>query len=117
MTGSKVSRPSTNKVSRPTSKPASRPAQKPAARPESKPAAKPVAVVWDKRSRRPVAFTWRRRRYTVQRVLHTWVVDTGWWDDRVRVSRRYFRVRADGRTFDLAYDRRTRRWIMVATRG
>jgi len=43
MTGSKVSRPSTNKVSRPTSKPASRPAQKPAARPESKPAAKPVA--------------------------------------------------------------------------
>lgn len=79
--------------------------------------ATPIAVVWDRRLRRPVAFTWRRRRYRVQRVLHTWVVDTGWWDDRLHVSRRYFRVRADGRVFDLAYDRLTRRWTMAATLG
>lgn len=76
-----------------------------------------IAVVWDRRLRRPAAFVWRRRRYRVERVLHMWVVETGWWDDRLHTSRRCFRVRADGRTFDLAFDRLSRRWFLEKTLG
>lgn len=74
-------------------------------------------MVWDKRLRRPVAFVWRRRRYRVQRVLHSWVIETGWWDDGLHMNRRYFRVRADGRLFDLVFDRLTRHWSMGKTLG
>jgi len=74
--------------------------------------ATPVAVIWDERQRRPVTFIWRRRRYRIERVLETWVLETGWWKDDGLVSRSYWRVRADGRVFDLRYDRLTRAWAL-----
>jgi len=76
-----------------------------------------IAVVWDRRQRRPVAFVWRRRRYRVERVLQTWVIQTGWWDERLRTDRRYFRVRAAGRLFDLGFDRLTRHWFLEKSLG
>jgi hypothetical protein len=75
--------------------------------------AAPVAVVWDERQRRPVSFVWRRRRYNVERLLETWVVETGWWRDEGHVSRSYWRVRAaGGHVFDLRYDRLTKAWAL-----
>jgi hypothetical protein len=72
----------------------------------------PVAVAWDDRLRRPAAFVWRRRRYRVQRVLETWVLETGWWKEDGHVSRSYWRVRAAGRVFDLRYDRLAKAWAL-----
>jgi hypothetical protein len=72
----------------------------------------PVAVVWDERQRRPVTFVWRRRRYQVERVLDTWVIETGWWKDDGHVSRWYWRVRAGGRVVDLRYDRIDKAWAL-----
>ena len=72
----------------------------------------PVAVSWDERARRPVAFVWRRRRYRVERVLETWVLETGWWKDEGHVSRSYWRVRAGGRVVDLRYDRLAKAWAL-----
>ena len=72
----------------------------------------PVAVSWDERQRRPVAFVWRRRRYPVERVLETWVVETGWWKESGLVSRSYWRVRAGGRVVDLRFDRLTKAWAL-----
>ena len=74
--------------------------------------ATPIAVSWDERQRRPVTFVWRRRRYRIERVLETWVVETGWWKDDGHVSRSYWRVRADGHVFDLRYDRLTKAWAL-----
>ena len=74
--------------------------------------AAPIAVSWDERQRRPVTFVWRRRRYRIERVLETWVLETGWWKDDGHVSRSYWRVRADGRVFDLRYDRLTKTWAL-----
>jgi riboflavin biosynthesis pyrimidine reductase len=81
------------------------------------PERRPIAVIWDKRLRRPTAFVWRRRRYRVERVVHTWVVETGWWDDSIRVSRRYCRVRADGRLFEIYCDRLTGSWFLDKALG
>ena len=75
-------------------------------------AAAAIAVSWDERQRRPVTFVWRRRRYRVERVLETWVLETGWWKDDGHVSRSYWRVRADGRVFDLRYDRLIKAWAL-----
>ncbi len=72
----------------------------------------PVAVAWDEGLRRPAAFLWRRRRYRIERVLDTWVVETGWWRDDGHVSRSYWRVRAEGRVFDLRYDRLSKAWAL-----
>ncbi len=72
----------------------------------------PVAVSWDERQRRPVAFVWRRRRYRIERVLETWVLETGWWKDDGHVSRSCWRVRAAGRVVDLCYDRLTKAWAL-----
>ncbi|HZL65353.1 MAG TPA: DUF6504 family protein [Thermoleophilia bacterium] len=72
----------------------------------------PVAVVWDERQRRPVTFVWRRRRYQIERVLDTWVVETGWWKDDGHISRSYWRVRAGGRVVDLRYDRIGKAWAL-----
>lgn len=72
----------------------------------------PVAVSWSERQRRPVAFVWRRRHHRVERVLETWVVETGWWKDDGPVSRVYWRVRAGGRVVDLRYDRVSRAWSL-----
>jgi len=71
-----------------------------------------VAVVWHPLTRAPRAFVWRRRRWRVERVLQRWSIDTGWWDDDVRVDRRYLRVVAEGRVFDLYFDRRRHRWYL-----
>jgi len=59
-----------------------------------------------------VSFVWRRRRYRVERVLETWVLETGWWKDEGHVSRAYWRVRAEGRVFDLRYDRLGKTWTL-----
>jgi len=75
-------------------------------------AAVPIAVTWDERQRLPVAFAWRRRRYRVERVLETWIVETGWWKDGGRVSSSHWRVRAAGRVFDLRYDRIAKAWAL-----
>jgi hypothetical protein len=83
-----------------------------AGRPGPNGAAVPIAVTWDERQRRPVTFVWRRRRFRVERVLETWVVETGWWKDDGHVSRSYWRVRADGRVLDLRYDRLTKAWAL-----
>jgi len=72
-----------------------------------------VAVTWSEGQRRPVAFVWRRRRYRVERVLEMWVVETSWWKDDGPVNRAYWRVRAEGRVFDLRYDRDARAWALV----
>ncbi len=72
----------------------------------------PVTVRWNERQRRPVSFVWRRRHYRVERVLETWVLETGWWKDDGHVSRLYWRVRAEGRVFDLRYDRLSRSWAL-----
>ena len=83
-----------------------------AGRPGPNGEAVPVAVSWDERARRPVAFVWRRRRYRVERVLETWVLETGWWRDDGHVSRSYWRVRAGGRVVDLRYDRLAKMWAL-----
>ena len=83
-----------------------------AGRPGHNGEAVPIAVSWDERQRRPVAFVWRRRRYRVERVLETWVLETGWWKDGGHVSRYYWRVRAGGRVVDLRYDRLSKAWAL-----
>ena len=77
----------------------------------------PVAVSWDERARRPVAFVWRRRTYRVERVLETWVLETGWWKEGGHVSRSYWRVRAGGRVVDLRYDRLSKAWALERELG
>lgn len=72
----------------------------------------PVAVVWDERQRRPSAFIWRGRRHRVARVVELWIVETGWWNDELHVSRSYSRVEAGGRLFDLCYDRLAKTWSL-----
>jgi len=72
----------------------------------------PIAVAWRPAARAPRAFTWRARRWRVERVLQRWSIDTGWWNDAVRVDWRYLRVVAEGRVFDLFFDRRERRWFL-----
>ena len=83
-----------------------------AGRPGPNGEAVPVAVSWDERARRPVAFAWRRRTYRVERVLETWVLETGWWKEGGLVSRSYWRVRAGGRVVDLRYDRLSKSWAL-----
>lgn len=71
-----------------------------------------IAVTWSETQRRPVAFVWRRRRYRIERVLELWVVETSWWKDDGPINRTYWRVRAEGRIFDLRYDRGARLWAL-----
>ena len=72
----------------------------------------PITVVWRPLARAPRAFVWRNRRWRVERVLQRWSIDTGWWSDEVRVDRRYLRVVADGRVFDLYLDRALHGWFL-----
>jgi Family of unknown function (DUF6504) len=72
----------------------------------------PITVVWRPLAHAPRAFVWRDHRFRVERVLQRWSIDTGWWSDDVRVDRRYLRVVADGRVFDLYLDRTKRRWFL-----
>jgi hypothetical protein len=82
------------------------------ARPGGDGAAVPIAVSWDERLRRPVTFMWQRRCYRIERVLETWIIETGWWKDDGRVSRSFWRVRAGGRVFDLRYDHLAKAWAL-----
>ena len=88
-----------------------------AGRPGPNGEAVPVAVSWDERARRPVAFIWRRRKYRIERILETWVLETGWWKDDGHVSRSYWRVRAEGRVVDLRYDRLSKSWALERELG
>jgi hypothetical protein len=69
-----------------------------------------IAVVWDPELRRPSSFLWRRRTFRVERVVRTWVLKSGWWSEETEMSRHYWRVRAEGRLFDLSFDRITMVW-------
>jgi len=71
-----------------------------------------ITVTWDRTLQAPRSFTWRARRYRIERVLHTWVIDTAWWDERSHISRHYTRVLAEGRVFDLYFDRLRRAWYL-----
>lgn len=55
--------------------------------------------------RPPVAFSWRGKRYPVDRLLKHWVeAGEGWDPDRKR-DEEFFRVEADGGTYELLFDR------------
>ena len=69
-----------------------------------------ITVIWDAQRQRPAVFVWRRRRFAVERVVHTWVISTGWWSDEACQSRHYWRVRANGRLFDLSFDHIAKVW-------
>ncbi len=79
----------------------------------SRGAATQIAVTWDRTRRVPRSFVWRGRRYRIDDVVARWVIDTGWWNPRTRTSRRYLRVSAEGRIFDLCYDRLRKGWFLV----
>jgi hypothetical protein len=72
----------------------------------------PITVFRRSSTTDPAAFLWRKRRWRIDRVLQRWSIDTGWWRDELYVNRRYLRVVAQGRIFDLFYDRRQRRWFL-----
>ncbi len=72
-----------------------------------------LTVTLDGGDRRLSTFVWQRRRWRVERVERTWVVETGWWDEALHVNRHYSRVIADGRMFDLFFDRITRSWHLT----
>jgi hypothetical protein len=81
--------------------------------PGGKRAAEEIDVAWDGGRRTPAAFVWRGRRYRADALVQTWAVERWWWDRERRVSRRCFRVLARGGVYDLAFDRLTRRWLLV----
>ena len=72
----------------------------------------PITVSFRSSTATPAAFVWCQRRWRIDRVLQTWSIDTGWWRDELHIDRRYLRVVAQGRVFDLFYDRVQRRWLL-----
>lgn len=72
-----------------------------------------VPVEWDSEHARPLAFTWKQKRYAVDALVQQWAVDAMWWDRPRARSRRCFRVIARGGVYDLAYDRIGERWLLV----
>lgn len=72
-----------------------------------------VPVDWDGEHGRPLAFTWKNKRYVVDALVQQWAVDSTWWDRPRARSRRCFRVIARGGVYDLAYDRIGERWLLV----
>jgi hypothetical protein len=72
----------------------------------------PITVFRRPSTPAPAAFLWHTRRWRIDRVLQRWSIDTGWWSDELHVDRRFFLVVAQGRVFDLFYDRRQRRWFL-----
>lgn len=55
--------------------------------------------------RRPAAFTWRGRRYSVDRLLKRWREAGEGWDPERRRDHECFRVEAEGGTYELRLDR------------
>jgi hypothetical protein len=72
-----------------------------------------IAVAWDARRRCPASFERNSRPYRIDAVIQAWAVERFWWSTRRRVSRRYWRVIARGGTYDLAYDRVEKRWLLL----
>ena len=60
----------------------------------------------DLSGRAPVSFSWRGRRYTVQRLLKHWRESAATWDPARAVDQDCYRVEADGGTYELRLDRR-----------
>lgn len=75
-------------------------------------AATSIVVSWDREHKVLTAFVWRRRRWRIERIERTWIVETGWWNDDLRVDRYYNRVVSEGRLFDLCFDRTQKRWFI-----
>jgi hypothetical protein len=64
----------------------------------------------------PTAFSWRGRRYPVQRLLKYWRERGEAWDPQRSKDNEFFRVEAEGGTYDLVLDRlagRKRRWRLA----
>jgi hypothetical protein len=57
-------------------------------------------------NRTPVSFSWRGRRYVVQRLIRHWREATCTWDPALTADHDCFRVEADGGTYELRLDRR-----------
>ena len=76
-----------------------------------------IAVAWDARRRCPASFEREARAYRIDAVIQVWAVERFWWNPRKRISRRYWRVIARGGTYDLAYDRLERRWLLLGVAG
>lgn len=73
----------------------------------------PIAVTWDARNRCPSAFERASRIYRIDAIVQVWATERFWWSSRKRISRRYWRVIARGGTYDLAYDRLEKRWLLL----
>jgi hypothetical protein len=72
-----------------------------------------VPVEWNAERGRPLAFSWKQKRYVIDAVVQHWAVDALWWDRARARSRRCFRVIARGGVYDLAYDRIGKCWLLV----
>ncbi len=66
----------------------------------------PVCLIRKRFGFLPEAFTWRGRRYDVERVERSWALAC----NRGRAGRRYFRVRCSRGTFDLYHDLQANAW-------
>ncbi len=72
----------------------------------------PIEVRWDKAAKRPRAFRWRGRRYKIDAIIRTWVVEMGWWNPDTEVSKVFLRVTSGGGVYDILYDKRESRWYL-----
>jgi hypothetical protein len=72
-----------------------------------------IAVSWDPQRSSPSAFVWNTREYRIDAVVQMWAIERSWWKPRDRVSRRCWRVIARGGTYDLAFDRLQKRWLLL----
>jgi hypothetical protein len=72
-----------------------------------------IEVTWDGSRGAPRFFALEGRGYPIAAVVQSWTIERSWWDPRRSVSRRCFRVLAQGGLYDLAYDRTTDRWLLV----
>jgi hypothetical protein len=75
--------------------------------------AEPIVVEWNAQRQVPAAFERAHRRSSIDAVLQSWVIERAWWDPRRRLSKRYWRVFADGGLYDLAFDRQRDEWLLV----
>lgn len=73
----------------------------------------PIDVTWDEKLGRPGSFRWRDRTYLIDGVVQTWAVERSWWNPGVHVSRRCWRVISRGGTYDMAYERVSRTWVLL----
>ena len=78
----------------------------------------PIAVVLDGTSGDPISFSRirgsQRRRYAIDRIIQSWVVDRNWHDPAAHEHRLFYRVSCAGGTFDLSNDILASEWFLVA---